>query len=669
MAPVLPKLSLSLLTIIAQSITSVIGHPHAAAHKVHHRDETPTTTTPVLTITVSPCPIYGCGPLKTINGFQHACQNIQDRLSTEDANKYAIICDVDFPGQTIYPFLQVRSFDECKSRCEEYNTFGHSDSCAGFVFAPTRRNGKDDCYLKSSLAYPMAVSVPLVGATLKPTSAATPSTSTPTSSSALAAPTKAATSQSSDGVNAAAADTLPDPNGSVQPAVATVKELGASVDKPTNQYVSHLPIPLMKLATGLLTPGINNDLITKYPLAGDTGIYSSNTMKLKPVIKTMKTSPKIARDGGKGGMINGTHVVVFCDTAVTSDDQLVSLVSSSVATDSGMNALYGNALELVDNLGEWQDDVGRMRGLAPMTTGEQAFNTDMSGSGYRYAIWPESSLIPINLTHALIYASIVYDQVNMTTQSWDLSPLGNTLLVVAVDPVYGPYASRPVLQLFQQGEIKYGSLGGFRAWGKDGPDKMDGDIYLFGQVDNGVFLAKTSPILYNEKDVYRYWDGSTWAPTPPDANSHNALILNEPVKDFDLIYSPYFKNFFMIYLTNMADNTLYWRYCQNPGGYVPVYQGGPDDWAEAIRSCAWSGRQVMYNIPKPEREFVYAASVHAGYYRDDDITQGGRKMLISWTEKTGQDASSPDAGYAHKTAYVDWAAGNVTPCPNNASGC
>ena len=66
---------------------------------------------------------------------------------------------------------------------------------------------------------------------------------------------------------------------------------------------------------------------------------------------------------------------IFCDTAGftttngTTDGSMVSFVSSTVAVDGGMNGLNGKALILVDGIGAWQDDVGHLRGYAPMTTG------------------------------------------------------------------------------------------------------------------------------------------------------------------------------------------------------------------------------------------------------------------------------------------------------------
>jgi hypothetical protein len=283
------------------------------------------------------------------------------------------------------------------------------------------------------------------------------------------------------------------------PTVSDVQLHGASKNNPTDQYIAHPPTNPIKLASSILVPGINSDLTTEYQLADDTGILTSPV--LQPTLKDLSVVPHLSRDGGKGGEINGTHIFIFCDTAgftttnETHNGSMVSFVSSSVAVDSGMNGLSGNALNLVDGIGEWQDDVGRLRGYAPMTTGEEAFNIALSGDGYRYALWPETSLIPLNKTHSVQYASLVYDEVNMTTQAATFTSLGNTLLTVWVDPNYGPAAQRTVNRLFTQDEVAWGSMGGIRAWGSSGVGGNDGKVYVFGKAANygGLLLARTTP--------------------------------------------------------------------------------------------------------------------------------------------------------------------------------
>ena len=132
--------------------------------------------------------------------------------------------------------------------------------------------------------------------------------------------------------------------------------------------------------------------------------------------------------------------------------------------------------------------------------------------------------------------------------------------------------------------------------------------------------------------------------------------MGGPIMDFDLFYSPYHATFIMIYLTCMADNTFYWRYLQADNAILPAYAGGDpdDDYVENIVKYKWSDEAVLYKADKPPAgNFIYAGSVHAGYFGDDDVTKGGTKLLLSWTQHTGQDAATPQSGYAHMTAVVD----------------
>ncbi|EXJ64329.1 hypothetical protein A1O7_00665 [Cladophialophora yegresii CBS 114405] len=545
-----------------------------------------------------------------------------------NGTKYTMICDIDFPAQHIYPFILAGSFDECLGQCETYNEKAMAGtSCAGFVFAPDRTNGADDCYLKSSLHDPSSATIHLVGATIMPSTA---SRALPSTSSSLPTPRSNLRKTYSE-VN-----------------VGNLKILGSSTNKPTNQYVSHVPATPQKLASSLLVPGLNPDLITKYPIADDTGSWTEGQLPSGVTLSNMKAAPRMSRDGGKGGTINETHIFVFCDTASFSEDQgMVGFVSSSVATDDGMKALYGEPLELVDNLGEWQDDVGRMRGFAPMTTGEESFNIDLSGRGYRYAVWPESSVIPFNASHALLYPALVYDVVDMSNQAAVFNDIGNTILLVSVDPTYGPTAERVVPQLYNQDQVTFGTLGGIRSWGPAGKGGNDGHIYLFGKGDNGVLVARTVPNGFTDLSTYEYWNGDSYTEDMPSSSS-NAVMLDMQVQDLDVVYVPAIRSFLMIYLNTLADNTFYYR-------HLPLDLDADDQDCDVdnIVKAKWSAEKVLAQIEAPIEGYIYAGGMHAGYFGDDDITNGGSKILITWTEHTGQDAASPESGYAHKSAYVE----------------
>lgn len=266
----------------------------------------------------------------------------------------------------------------------------------------------------------------------------------------------------------------------------------------------------MKLEDNLLKPGVNFDLITKFDIASDTGPLTSNSSLLNDELVDLSVVPHISRDGGKGGELNGHHLFIFCDTASftttneTHQGDMVGFTSSSVALDDGRNGISGNSLSLVDGIGQWNDDVGRMRGFSPMTHGEESFNIVLSGGGYRYAVWPVSSIISLNKTHAIQYASLVYDEVNMSNQEPKFTDLGNTLLTISVDENYGPTAERTVKQMFNHDEVMWGTIGGIRSWGSEGFGGMDGKVYLFGRTAQGVLVARTDPSKVADKDSVRY---------------------------------------------------------------------------------------------------------------------------------------------------------------------
>lgn len=628
------------------------SHPHDFEHSHHAlagRDRTASTTkypirakahgTSLQADPATPCSGVHCTTATALPGSL-ACSEANGTVFVDasKSTKYTLICDIDFPSQNIYPFVLASSFDDCLAQCESYNQNSTTESrCAGFVFAPDRLHDADDCYLKSSLDNPLSATIHLVGATVVP------------SASTCTSKTSFKSHPTARGVQDNSPSTL---------RVQDFRLLGSSTNKPVTQYFSHVPATPEKLASSVLVPGINTDLITEYPMAGDTGVWSDGTLPSDLHVADMKVEPHMSRDGGKGGAINGTHIFVFCDTAsyqidTTSNTSLmVGFVSSSVATDDGMKALYGEPLDLVDNLGEFQDDVGRMRGFSPLTTGEESFNIALSGNGYRYAVWPESSLIPLNASHALLYPSLVYDVVDMKTQHAVFNGLGNTLLLVSVDSTYGPVADRLVKQLYQQNQVTFGTLGGIRSWGSSsGCGGNDGDIYLFGATDHGVLVAKTTPDGFTNLSTYSYWDGNSWASDMPSPRS-NATMIDFPVQDLDVIYVPALHSFMMIYLNTFADNTFYYR-------HLPLDLGADQNgsYVENIVTSKWSDEKVLVKLDSPVQGYVYAGGMHAGYFEDDDITNGGWKMLITWTEHTGKDAASPESGYAHQSAYVEFSLG------------
>lgn len=111
----------------------------------------------------------------------------------------------------------------------------------------------------------------------------------------------------------------------------------------------------------------------------------------------------------------------------------------------------------------------------------------------------------------------------------------------------------------------------------------------------------------------------------------------------------------MVYMDYYTDNSFYWRYLKAPNPIVPGYLGGNQtDYVEALYTYSWSADYLLFKAPAPTSSYNYAGGVHQGYYGSDDITQGGSRMLFTWTHPTGQNSASATTGYQLISAEISW---------------
>ena len=477
------------------------------------------------------------------------CPGANGTSYTSDANiPYQVICNIDFQGHD-FPFQHVGSFEGCVQKCDAWNFINHHVQCIAALYVPYREDDADDCYLKSDISDPSdppytiqaairlteqgvaasdtsaSFSQPATTAISSETSLATASATLDTASmtsavsetaSSAAAISATATATSPAATSATATSAAPSASGSTAPSgsepgvtyasgndvivpqVQTTHLQGPSRNTPSTQYVAYEAPSGITLANSLLMVGVNGDLSTGYDISLETGILEVN-VSTQSLLKSLTDTPHLSRDGGQGGYINGEHLFIFCDTGSYStttsstNGKFLGFTSSSVAIDSGMNGLQGQALNLVDGIGEWSDDVGRMRGFVPFTEGEQAYNLKMQGAGQRYAIWPESSIIPLDATSGILFAPIVYDNVNQDTKAAVFTYTGATLVTVTAGGKGGPIATRTVKKIFDQDEVEWGCAGGIRSWGPSGIGGDDGKVYIFGNIQGGILLGRTNP--------------------------------------------------------------------------------------------------------------------------------------------------------------------------------
>lgn len=128
--------------------------------------------------------------------------------------------------------------------------------------------------------------------------------------------------------------------------------------------------------------------------------------------------------------------------------------------------------------------------------------------------------------------------------------------------------------------------------------------------------------------------------------------------DVDIFYSPRHLTFVAVYLTVFADSTFYYRYLKADLAILPSYAPGgnqSEDIVEKMVHHEWSDEKLLYKAPKGlDGHYIYAGGVHQGYFGSDDITNGGTRMLLSWTSPTGLDPSTLESEYEIVTAEVHW---------------
>lgn len=429
-----------------------------------------------------------------------------------------------------------------------------------------------------------------------------------------------------------------------------------------NQYAWSQVNPLPQLSSSSLnTTGVNNHLTSDYPLASN--LTGGMTVAAGEIIQTLNYQPGLSRDIGKGGVLNGVKMFIFADTTSSSPANSTTLgtfqgfVSNSVAIDVGTLGAQGKPLNLQDGTGEWAGSTGSKRGFFPLTTAEAAYNEANEANGKRYAIWPESSIIPIDSQSAVMYAPIVYNDVNYTSGVALYPFAGVTLAIITVPGVGGPVANRVAPLLFSEDSLPWGCVGGVRSWGSSGPGGNDGMVYIFAAAADGLLLAKVAPSHVSDVTQYQYYQGSgVFNSTMPMANS-SAVFMTGAYSTLDVFYSPRHQTFIMVFMSNYADNALHWRYLLADHGIVPGYQGGVDaDYVANIYKYAWSTPQLLLDTPVPSGElYTYGGGSFSGYYDAQDLAYGGTKMLTTWTYPTGEDPGAVDTSYFHQTAEVDWA--------------
>lgn len=137
-----------------------------------------------------------------------------------------------------------------------------------------------------------------------------------------------------------------------------------------------------------------------------------------------------------------------------------------------------------------------------------------------------------------------------------------------------------------------------------------------------------------------------------------AYFIPGSFMDVDVFYSPRHLTFICVYMTIYADSTFYYRYLLADQGILPPFAPGGDsssDYVSNILQYSWSEEFALYDTGTGlSGAYTYAGGVHQGYFGQDDITNGGSKMMLSWTAPTGLDPASEKSEYQIITAEINW---------------
>lgn len=132
--------------------------------------------------------------------------------------------------------------------------------------------------------------------------------------------------------------------------------------------------------------------------------------------------------------------------------------------------------------------------------------------------------------------------------------------------------------------------------------------------------------------------------------SSTAYFLKGMFGSADVFYSPRHLTFIAVTLT--FSNVFNFQYLMANVPILPSYAGGSEaDIAENLVKYQWSTAQTLYTTPTPEVFIAYTGGPHLGYFDEDDITNGGSKMLLTWTAKT---LNGENGGYNHMSAVITW---------------
>lgn len=155
---------------------------------------------------------------------------------------------------------------------------------------------------------------------------------------------------------------------------------------------------------------------------------------------------------------------------------------------------------------------------------------------------------------------------------------------------------------------------------------------------------------------YEYWNNNTTPSSWSSTASSATAFLQYSLSSGDIFYSPRHGTFIVVYQTAWTDSSIFYAYLKTPTFISPSYNAATyEDIIENIYKYEWSEAMLLFKTPEvSEGHYTYDGGVLQGYFDEDDIVNGGDRMLLHWTVPTSYPAGSMENGYQFWSAEVRW---------------
>jgi len=151
---------------------------------------------------------------------------------------------------------------------------------------------------------------------------------------------------------------------------------------------------------------------------------------------------------------------------------------------------------------------------------------------------------------------------------------------------------------------------------------------------------------------YTFWNGKSW--TSDDSQAQP--FLHTQFSTGDIFYSPRHGTFIAVFSNNYLDNKIYYSYLQAPSFISPSHDCS--NWVDIVENIvkySWTPAvQVLHSVPPNAISPSYSAGILQGYFGNDDLTNGGRSLLVTWNTPTSDPTGGDPDGLKFEHAQLQF---------------